>query len=399
MPQRKAKIMKKYFFTLFLFFSCALSIAQNSKLAHDSIRISLITCAPGEDIYSLFGHTAIRVTIPAQNYDIAYNYGIFDFNSENFIWRFSLGQTDYLLGKYPFEYFISEYIASDRAVWEQELDLSFDEKTTLVNDLENNYLPENRMYRYNFLYDNCATRPLNKVNNIKSGSIELIETDKNLYSFRDLIHRYTKEHPWSEFGMDLCLGSKADMIVGVKEKIFVPIELMQAIDGANSESGIITKPIVNLYQPDDTDTAKDSIWDIITPIRLFTTLALVLAIICYIEYQRGNIFWGIDAILFPIYGVAGCILAFLSFFSEHPTVSPNYILFLFHPFHLIFAPYIIRGEIKRTRIWYHYLNGVVLSLFLVFLPLIPQNFNFAVVPLAICLLLRSATYILIERKN
>ena len=391
--------MKKYFFTLFLFFYSLLATASNNNFRSDSIRISLITCAPGEDIYSLFGHTAIRVTIPDQNYDIAYNYGIFDFNSENFIWRFSLGQTDYLLGKYPFEYFLGEYIASHRAVWEQELDLSFDEKITLINDLETNYLPENRVYRYNFLYDNCATRPLNKINDIKAGSIELIETDNTPYSFRDLIHRYTKGHPWSEFGMDLCLGSKADKIVGIEEKIFVPIELMQAIDGANTKTGVITKPIANLYEPDSSATTENSIWNIITPLTLFTSVALVLAIICYREYKRRKTFWGIDAILFPIYGVAGCILAFLSFFSEHPAVSPNYILFLFHPFHLIFAPYIIRGEIKRTKIWYHYLNGMVLTLFLVFLPLIPQNFNFAVVPLAICLLLRSVTYILIERKN
>ena len=95
--------MKKYFFTLFLFFISALSMGHNNQLAPDSIRISLITCAPGEDIYTLFGHTAIRVTIPQENYDMVYNYGIFDFNSDNFIWRFAIGQTDYLLGTYPFE--------------------------------------------------------------------------------------------------------------------------------------------------------------------------------------------------------------------------------------------------------------------------------------------------------
>lgn len=390
--------MKRYFLVMVFLIGFLGAKASNRITTNDSIQISLLTCAPGDIIYTLFGHTAIRVHIPSADYDVVYNYGIFDFSSDNFIWRFTLGETDYILGKYPFDYFMSEYIAADRAVWEQKVDLDQTEKWKLYNALENNYKPENRVYRYNFFHDNCATRPYHKINEAVEHKLRLTDSDETTYSFRSLIHRYTKEHPWSEFGIDLCLGSDADKTVGVYEKIFIPIELMNELDKVSKTGEVAIGSIEILYEPSEIDE-NSGLFTYLTPIRLFTALLLIIAIVSGLEFRRRKVYWGIDTVLFPLYGIAGCILCFISFFSVHPTVSPNYILFLFHPFHLIFAPYIIRGEIKRTKIWYHYVNGMVLTLFLVFLPLIPQNFNFAVVPLAICLLLRSAKYILIERKN
>ena len=110
--------------------------------------------------------------------------------------------------------------------------------------------------------------------------------------------------------------------------------------------------------------------------------------------------WGVDLILFLSAGIIGCILTFLANFSEHPTVSPNYLLFVFHPFHIIVLPFIIYKGIKQQKCLYHILNSVVLTLFILLWALIPQRFDLAVLPLALSLLIRSASnYILAYNHN
>ena len=147
---------------IFLFFSLSVVTMQAQepkRVIPDSIRISLLTCASGEEIYSLFGHTAIRYENYTRGIDAVFNYGIFNFNAPNFILRFALGETDYQLGVTNYERFAAEYYYLERDVWQQELNLTVQEKEKLIMLLEENYRPENRIYRYNFFYDNCATRP------------------------------------------------------------------------------------------------------------------------------------------------------------------------------------------------------------------------------------------------
>ena len=124
----------------------------------DQAKVSIITCSPGNEMYSVYGHSAIRVNDPRLNYDVAFNYGIFDFSSPNFLYRFCAGQTDYLLGAYRFDTFLNEYQQDKRSVFEQELNLTAKEKQAVVDFLVWNAQPENRVYRYNFFFDNCATR-------------------------------------------------------------------------------------------------------------------------------------------------------------------------------------------------------------------------------------------------
>lgn len=390
--------MNRYLLLLVLLSVTFCGKIKGNTSNNDSIQVSLITCAPGDQIYTLFGHTAIRVNIPSENYDVVYNYGIFDFNSENFIWRFALGETDYILGKYYFHDFLKEYITSNRSVWEQQINISNAEKLKLIQSLEENALPQNRVYRYNYFYDNCATRPFKKISESTNNAIQLNDNDSTIYSFRDIVHRYTNENPWSQFGIDLCLGSQADEKIGIYEKIFVPIELMNAIDFSNPTNLNLFGSIETIY-PSEQGLNTTNILNTLTPLLIFSLLLIIIGILSFIEYRRKKVFWGIDALLFPLYGIAGCILAFISLISVHPTVSPNYILFLFHPFHLIFAPYIIKGEIKETKIWYHTINVIVLTLFLVGNPIIPQSFDLSVLILASILWLRSMTYIVIRRYN
>ena len=165
-------MMKKIKIILILFFLC---LATNGKGTPDnnadSIRLSLLTCAPGEEIYSYFGHTAIRYEEPSKGIDWVFNYGIFNFGAPNFIFRFALGQTDYILGGMNYDRFAAEYIFDERSVWQQTLNLTPEEKQKLLALLIENSRPENRVYRYNFFYDNCATRPRDKIEESIQGKV------------------------------------------------------------------------------------------------------------------------------------------------------------------------------------------------------------------------------------
>ena len=173
----------------------------------DSIRLSLLTCGPGEEIYSLFGHTAIRYEDPKRGVDVVFNYGLFSFDTPNFILRFTLGETDYQLGVTDYRRFIASYWMEGRDVWQQTLNLTPAEKRKLVALLEENYRPENRVYRYNFFYDNCATRPRDQVERAVDGRLRYaddMESTDTGRSFRDIVHQYSEGHPWARFGMDTC---------------------------------------------------------------------------------------------------------------------------------------------------------------------------------------------------
>lgn len=386
--------------SLFLLFLTPGQITANSN---DSIRLSLLTCAPGEEIYSLFGHTAIRYEDPAQGIDAVFNYGLFSFNTPNFIFRFSLGETDYQLGVTDYSRFAAEYEYFGRSVWQQTLNLTNKEKTELIRLLKENYRPENRIYRYNFFYDNCATRPRDKIEESIAGKIMYpTEPQDGSRSFRDIVHQYCKGHPWARFGIDLCIGSEADQPITQRQMMFAPFYLMDAFAGAQIINDSIQRPLVatSTQVVDATlfaDADKEG-W-IPTPLQCSLLLFIISAAVTIYSIRRRKGLWGFDLFLFGVAGIAGCILAFLALFSQHPAVSSNYLLMVFHPGQLLFLPYIIYCVRKGKRCWYLTLNLIVLTLFIVLFPLIPQRFDFAVVPLALSLLVRSASNLILTSKK
>ena len=256
--------MKRFFSYIILsFFLLLLPTGQASANNNDSIRLSLLTCAPGEEIYSLFGHTAIRYENPSQGIDVVFNYGLFSFNTPNFIFRFSLGETDYQLGATDYERFAAEYAFFGRSVWQQTLNLTDEEKTELIRLLQENYRPENRVYRYNFFYDNCATRPRDKIEESIAGKVIYpAEPQDGSLTFRDIVHQYCKGHPWARFGIDLCIGSEADRPITQRQMMFAPFYLMDAFAGAQITGDSIQRPLVTDSEliVDATPEEDESFW-------------------------------------------------------------------------------------------------------------------------------------------
>lgn len=389
--------MKRATIILLIFLYFFNSNAKNNlSVPIDDIQISILTCSPGEEIYTLFGHTAIRVQIPSRYIDDVYNYGLFNFNSYNFAFRFALGETDYQLGSEPFESFLYEYQYFKRDVWEQSLNLTYSQKLKVIEALNINILPENATYRYNFFYDNCATRPLQIITNC----VESLQLPDSLYnyplSYRDIIDKYSKQSLWSRFGMNLCIGSSADTPINIQQLTFAPLELMQILELTSIDKIKATSGVDEILQFDKNSDATPFLY---SPIFIFSILLFAVVGISVWEIKKKQSLYLINGVLFSIYGVVGCVLLFLVLFSEHPTVSPNYLLILFHPIHLIWAPILIFREYKEKKIYYHYINLCVLTLFILFYWAIPQRFEFAILPLASCLLIRSLTYILINRRK
>lgn len=392
---------RSFLYVVFSFCLLLLPFGHTYANSNDSIRLSLLTCAPGEEIYSLFGHTAIRYENPSQGVDVVFNYGLFSFESPNFIFRFSLGNADYQLGATEYIHFLREYISSERSVWQQTLNLTYEEKINLIRLLQENYRPENRVYRYNFFYDNCATRPRDKIEESIAGQVIYpAEPQDGSRSYRDIVHQYCKGHPWARFGIDLCIGSEADQPITQRQMMFAPFYLMNSFAGAQIKNDSIQRPLTEASEliVDATPEEDESGW-IPTPLQCALLLFILTAGATIYGIRRRTGLWGVDLFLFGAAGIVGCVLAFLALFSEHPAVSSNFLLLVFHPGQLLFLPYIIYCDRKGKKCWYLTLNLVVLTLFIVLFPLIPQRFDFAVVPLALCLLIRSASNLIVTSKK
>ena len=391
--------MKKYLFII-SFLLLILPIKAQLPLSEES-RISILTSYPSdEEVFTLYGHTAIRILDPAQNIDLVFNYGIFDFHTPNFIYRFAKGETDYMLGVADFQNYFIEYQMRGSKVVEQALNLNQVEKEKLWQALIVNYEPQNRTYRYNFFFDNCSTKPRDLVEKAVEGKINYKE-NKNKLTFRDLINDCTRNHYWYTFGCDLALGSPTDRITTIREQMFLPLYLVSAFDEAtiSTPSGesrkLVQSSSVLIEENKDIDKSSPSLFS-----PLFVSISLLLAVttLTIIAFKRKKIFRGIDIVLFSIAGRAGLSLFFLSFISTHPATNPNWSLIWLHPFHLIGVILFSVKKLNKAAYYYHFINFAALTLLLIGWYIIPQQFNTAFIPLVLTLWMRSGYSVYIIKK-
>ena len=385
------------YFIFCLFMGVAFSVQSQST---DSIRFSLLTCAPGTEIYSLFGHTAIRYENYTRRIDVVFNYGMFSFNTPNFIFRFVAGETDYQLGITPYSYFEAEYAMRGSSVYQQVLNLTQSEKERLLTILENNYLPENRIYSYNYFYDNCTTRARDKIEECIEGKVVYPDSLSGK-SYRSIVHEFTAGSPWDELGIDLCLGAEADKEINKRQQMFSPFYMKYYASNAYIvDAGGTRRPLI-LDETKIVDVEPDEVQPgfVLSPLMcgaLFLALCVVMA---WGQWKTQRIWWGWDIVLYGLQGLAGCIIAFLFFFSVHPTVGSNWLLILFNPIPLLYLPFMVYKAVKRKKDYYHVGNMVYLTLFITILPFCGQEFNLTVLPLALGLLVTSASHVLVWNKK
>lgn len=382
--KRFENIFRTFFLALSLFIaSLAVNAQENSPNEADSIEIGLITCSPHEEIYSLYGHTALRCHNLSTGEDIVFNYGIFNFKAPHFILRFVFGLTDYELGLAPTQFFCKYYKDWGSQVTEHVLNLTREEKVKIIDALLTNYRPENRIYRYNFFYDNCSTRPRDIIERNLDGQIIYYPRTDYEPTYREMLHNHNARHPWTTFGIDLLLGVNADRKTTMRQQEFLPENLRYDFDHATIERGGLQVSLIKerrqLVEPGIQLVGQDFP---LSPMSCALILLVISLIIFGYEYAKKTTLRLYDIILMLLTGLAGIILTVM-IFSEHPATSLNLQILILNPLALLFIWKVWR---KRKTVWFK-LHLILTVLFLI--GSFWQDYAEGMEILALCLLLRN----------
>lgn len=382
------------FFVMALYSVSYIHAQENEN--QSPLTISLITCYPGEEIYELCGHSAIRVR--GEGIDSVWNYGIFDFNQPNFVYRFVKGETDYKGASYPFRLFLPEYIHSGRRVVEQDLNFTPEEARTMLGILRESVLPENATYRYNYIKDNCSTRILGHMDAATGEGI--IYPDTVRYgTFREEMKSYHRGYPWYQFGIDLALGSGLDENINSREEMFVPVEMMINATEAHFTDG---RPLVKatrvLNEGRENAVLPPTPWWL-SPLFWSWILAMITAFVVASNIIRWKLYLPYYAAWFLLLGLAGCLVAFLVFVSVHEATSPNYLVLWLNPLQFLFVISMGRRSLRILSLVMAYYNIGVTGYLLLFAPLLTQSFNPAFFPLMMSTVALAAVYAIICHKK
>ncbi len=386
-------MVKKIFFlfiTLALFGNSIVISAQGQIRLSDEASISLLTCSPGDELYSIFGHSAIRVKDPLHGIDMVFNYGTFDFSDPNFYTNFVRGKLNYMLSVAEYRYFEYEYRLDNRWIWEQELNIAPVERQFLFDSLVTNWQPENRYYLYDFFFDNCATR-------IRDIFYEALERDIHFdygglehgQTFRELLMPYLAQKPWARLGINLALGMPADRIANPWDYMFLPDHMMTVFGdaGINSENGnaeFIHAAGVLLPGKELHDGSMNYM-----PLWIFLLLLASAIAISIKDYRLGKLTQWFDRVLFGAAGLLGLLIAFLWFATDHQVTVWNLNILWAHPFLLIMGFLPAGFKYHRLKRYFILFCGTLLILVALFWPFFPQALPWMIYPYVLALAIRS----------
>jgi Domain of unknown function (DUF4105) len=403
--------MKRTVIILFLSVQSFLSRAQATSDSC-SMEISLLTCSPGNELYSLFGHTAIRITDTRRGMDIVYNYGTFDDSDPLFYFYFTRGIMLYSLSASTFKDFMTEYEEEHRNVVEQILNLSCEEKNRLYEALRKNTLDENRLYQYYFLNDNCTTRAGRIIESNTNDSIlyeDIFPVNSSVVphsaeglisgpgmSYRDMIHKYLeREHQdWAEFGIDMLLGKNLDIKPTNIESIhFLPDYLYKGMDSAHEGSKPMVVERQTLLQfPTEKMSAG---W--FTPMLFFTLLLILNLWLYFLKNNSGAVkaLLIFDILFFTLLGLIGILMTYMWLGRIDDVCRNNINIFWALPTHII-AVFFIRKNTAWVK-YYFLATAILAGLLLIVFPFGLQRMNTAVLPILVIIIFRS--YSLYKNRN
>lgn len=371
-------MMKKIFFGFILIISILHLQAQRLS---EAATASILSCGAGNELYVAFGHTTIRLCDTNKHLDLVFNYGTFDFNTPNFYLKFSQGRLPYMLSISSFDGFMHEYQCEGRWIYEQELNLTLEEKEKLYNLLIENYLPQNRFYAYDFFLDNCATR----VRDIIDSSL----IDRNLFhktnnkenenvSFRKLIYPYMESMQWWRLGIDIALGMRCDKAITDYQYMFLPTELMAQLDTTQIEGESFVKTKKMLLAESKPALSKN-----ISPLLVTSILCLIVIALTLWEIKKKVYFKAVDIVLFSLVTILSLLIIYLWFFSDHYFTKYNFNLLWANPLFIYFL-----FRLRKSPTYLLWIAFACLAIPLLFFWLLPQTFNIATFPIMLLLLIR-----------
>ncbi|MFT7349778.1 MAG: hypothetical protein ACI8VZ_002095, partial [Candidatus Paceibacteria bacterium] len=350
-------------------------------------QISIITCGPGQELYSTFGHSAFRLQDPELGIDVVYNYGTFNFNTPNFYMKFAQGKLLYSLSRQKFEDFLWTYEMENRWVQEQLLNLDAKETKALFEFLENNFKPENRDYKYDFFYDNCSSKIRDVLNTVFRDRISYFDGHLiQRYTFRQLIHQSLVTNSWSAFGIDLALGSVIDKKATPNEHMFLPIYVMDQMANTDLDQEPIVKRERSIMEFESLDPYT---YFLLTPLFWVLALMVFVLVITYIDFKNNSRSRWLDFFLSFSTGITGMLIIFLWFFTDHTATAGNLNILWSFPLNSIACFYLVKTKpLPQWMQKYFVLITVLLIITLLVWITRIQLFSPLIVPLLVLLAAR-----------
>lgn len=323
--------MKKQLLHLFIVLNSLIAFSQFNPITPET-KISILTVDVANESHTLYGHTAIRIKDEKNKFDYVWNYGMFDFRTENFILKFVKGDLQYYVAAYPFKNFEYTYQEENRSIYEQVLNISFDEKQKLFDKLNKSLFSEDKFYTYKFIDRNCTTKAIDIVNE----TLQNKPIKNNLHkekSYRDVLFPYQEKQYWLNLGINIIFGHRPDEQAAV---LFLPLDLMKVLDSAKYKGKPLAEKTETLFQasPSKIDF---SFWN--------SCYALILFLLPFAILNRK----ATNILFFSILGLIGLFFCLVGLYSLHREVLWNYNVLLFNPLLLILIYFLIKNNLKAIR--------------------------------------------------
>ncbi|MWB94533.1 DUF4105 domain-containing protein [Flavobacterium sp. GA093] len=357
----KKVILQKTLFSFLLLLSFNIGFSQNLTLSKDS-KISVITCGLGNESYSFFGHTAIRVSDSINNIDVVYNYGNFDFRTPNFVAKFAKGDLQYFVSARAFSDFIEDYKYEKRSVFEQELLISQDLKQKLFDNLNATLFSEDRFYTYKFIDKNCTSMVVDVINKTLNGNVIVKKGDTDI-TYRSILFPYFDGHFYEKLGTSIIFGTKVDQL---GTKIFLPFELKNSLEKTTFQK----QPLVG-------KTKTYISFEKENPSSWWNNIYSYIALLVFILLMKNR---AVDKIYLLILSLIGIFFIVMGFYSLHHELAMNYNMLLFSPLLLVL---IVLSILKNKKWTYRFAVLHLLFLVVYFLFMINKAHFFIVLPLII----------------
>ena len=404
-PSSYLQVLQKYMTIRFLSFFTLLCISSGFVQAQqlsDKAEIIVLTLGPNINrVETAFGHNAFRVIDKSQNIDRVYNYGVFDFDQPNFYLNFAKGYLNYKLDTVDYARFRYVYMYYNRFIHEQLLNLNKAQKQKVFDYLQWNMLPENQYYYYDYFYDNCATRIRDVLETTLGDQLHFdgsyITTD---YTIRELTDLYLPALPWSDLGIDLCLGLPMDKTATPYMYMFLPDYIESAFEHASLKNDYTTLPLVKANRSTFNSVPVVSSTSLFNPHTFFYTILIIIILFSIRDYKRSKLTKWLDIPLFGLVGLLGLFFFLLWTVTDHQAAARNMNLLWAIPTHLILAIFLLR---KQPPHWLRYYFIIALAIHIISLiswKWLPQLLLSSLIPLVIGLTLRCWLWVrLLHPKN
>ncbi|MEO9892297.1 DUF4105 domain-containing protein [Aurantibacter sp.] len=377
--------MRKFILLVFILIFVNNAYSQKVQLSASS-KISVLTCGPGEVLYTAFGHSAIRVQDQAQNIDVVYNFGVFSARGMEFYYEFSQGRMDYLLARSYFSDFLYEYKLENRWVKEQLLNLDLKQRNELFQFLENNARPENRIYKYDYLLNNCATKIWDVQKNVFGDQLifdpNYIDT---LYTFRELMQQNLKTNTWGQFGIDLALGAVIDRKATPEEHMFLPEYVSKQLKKSKLGNQVLSPNEKEIVASIEQEVENNFF---LSPLFWFLIGLIITGLVTYNDVNKNKRSRWFDFLLFLITGLHGLLIFYLWFLTDHIWTVNNFNILWLFPLNIITAFFLLKKSLPKWLPKYLILLITLISITCILWLVKIQSFSVLIIPIILLLIIR-----------